>query len=375
MVESQTTIKLGSHYLLYLNKKLGNGAFGEIYLGLNQKNYQEVAIKLEKKTNKPQLHHETRILKELQNGTGIPKIFYFHQLQNFSCLIQELLGPSLENLFNLCNRKFSLKTTLILAIQMLNRIEFMHNRGIIHRDIKPDNFLMGKKEKDYLLYIIDMGLSKRYIDPKTQKHIKFKEGKNLTGTVRYASIFTHKGYEQSRRDDIEGISYVLIYFLKGGLPWQGQKGKNKKERYQKIMDIKINTKIEDLCKDLPFEFIKFVSYPRNLIFEEKPDYDFLKSLLHNIIKREDIKVDYNYDWLNLNKKDEKQKERSENEEKIKIFTDENINNNNKSNNKNNNNIFRIFNDDVNINMNIFINNFTNLKEEKNIEIEDKKIEK
>ena len=132
MVESQqTTIKIGSHYLLYLNKKLGNGAFGEIYLGLNQKNYQEVAIKLEKKINKPQLHHETRILKELQRGTGIPKIYYFHQLPNFSCLIQELLGPSLENLFNLCNRKFSLKTTLILGIQMLNRIEFIHNHGII----------------------------------------------------------------------------------------------------------------------------------------------------------------------------------------------------------------------------------------------------
>ena len=368
MVESQqTTIKIGSHYLLYLNKKLGNGAFGEIYLGLNQKNYQEVAIKLEKKINKPQLHHETRILKELQRGTGIPKIYYFHQLPNFSCLIQELLGPSLENLFNLCNRKFSLKTTLILGIQMLNRIEFIHNHGIIHRDIKPDNFLMGRKEKEYLLYIIDMGLSKRFINQKTLKHINYKEGKNLIGTVRYASIFTHKGIEQSRRDDIEGISYVLIYFLKSGLPWQSQKGKNKKEKYQKILDIKINTKVEDLCKDLPSEFIQFVSYPRNLKFEEKPDYDFLKGLLYDIVKKEDIKMDYNYDWLNLNKmEDEKEKDVNDKNFNNEICTMNNISNNNN---------FKNYSADVNINMNFFINTFKNYKTEKNLDIEDKKIEK
>ena len=365
MVESQTTIKLGSHYLLYLNKKLGNGAFGEIYLGLNQKNYQEVAIKLEKKTNKPQLHHETRILKELQGGTGIPKIFYFHQLQNFSCLIQELLGPSLENLFNLCNRKFSLKTSLLIIDQLLTRIEFIHSKNFIHRDIKPDNFLMGKKEKDYLLYIIDMGLSKRYIDPKTQKHIKFKEGKNLIGTVRYASIFTHKGIEQSRRDDLESIGYVLLYFLKSGLPWQSQKGKNKKEKYQKILDIKINTKVEDLCKDLPSEFIQFVSYPRNLKFEEKPDYDYLKGLLYDIVKKEDIKMDYNYDWLLLNKmEDEKEKDENDKNCNNEICIMNNISNKNKN-----------YSADVNINMNFFVNIFKNFKTEKNLEIEDKKIEK
>ena len=100
MVESESPIKIGNHYLIYLNKKLGNGAFGEIYLGLNMKNYEEVAIKLEKKKTKNQLHHETRILKELEGGIGIPKIYYFHQLENYSCLIEELLGPSLENLFN-----------------------------------------------------------------------------------------------------------------------------------------------------------------------------------------------------------------------------------------------------------------------------------
>ena len=369
MVESESPIKIGNHYLIYLNKKLGNGAFGEIYLGLNMKTYEEVAIKLEKIKTKNQLHHETRILKELEGGIGIPKIYYFHQLENYSCLIEELLGPSLENLFNFCNRQFSLKTTLILGIQMINRIEFMHNHGIIHRDIKPDNFLMGKKEKEYLLYIIDMGLSKRYIDQNTHKHINFKEGKNLVGTVRYSSIFTHKGFEQSRRDDIESISYVLIYFLKGFLPWQGQKGKSKKEKYQKIMDMKMKIKIDDLCKNLPFEFSEFTSYPRNLKFEEKPNYDFLKNLLYDVIKKENIQLDYNYDWLILKKnEDEKEKEKEKFEE-IKIF-----NNDNCTMNNNINNIIKS-NDDVNINMNIFINTFKNFKEEKNLEIEDKKIEK
>jgi casein kinase 1 len=122
---------------------------------------------------------------------------------------------------------------------------------VIHRDIKPENFLTGLKKKSHLIYLIDYGLAKRYMDPKTLQHIPYIEGKLLTGTARYASVYTHLGIEQSRRDDLESIGYVLVYMLKGDLPWQGMKSKNKKGKYKKIMDKKIETSPDILCKDLP----------------------------------------------------------------------------------------------------------------------------
>ena len=352
MVEIINNIaKIGNHYLMYLNQKLDHGAFGEIYLGLNQKTLQEVAVKLEIKSSKhPQLHHETRILKDLQNGIGIPKIYYYHEIENYSCLVMELLGKNLENLFTNLGRKFSLKTTLLLGKQMYNRIEYMHKKGIIHRDIKPNNFLMGRNDKNNILYIIDMGLSKRYID-QNKKHIPYKEGKNLTGTVRYAYIFTHLGFEQSRRDDLEGISYVLIYFLKGSLPWMGMKGKNKKEKYDKIKNKKINTSLDKLCEDLPNEFIDIVNYPRKLKFEEEPNYDFIYGLIEKIMMREKYEMDFKYDWVVFGYHEEKDNNKSNinllNEDnKIDVENENNnhVKNNNNDNvkniidNKNNNNV-------------------------------------
>ena len=131
----------------------------------------------------------------------------------------------------------------MLGDQMLQRIEFVHNNSFLHRDIKPDNFLMGANKNSHILYIIDFGLAKRFIDPKTGEHIPYRDGKSLTGTARYASLNTHIGQEQSRRDDIESIAFVMVYFLKGELPWQGVSGKDKDEKYKKIKERKIDTPI------------------------------------------------------------------------------------------------------------------------------------
>ena len=136
-------------------------------------------------------------------------------------MIIDLLGPNIEDLFSLCNKKFNLKTVLLLADQMLQRIEYVHSKSYIHRDIKPENFLMGLGKKSHIVHIIDFGLSKKYRDPKTLQHIPYRENKTLTGTARYASINAHLGIEQSRRDDLEAIAYMLIYLIKGYLPWQG----------------------------------------------------------------------------------------------------------------------------------------------------------
>lgn len=165
-------------------------------------------------------------------------------------MIFELLGPNLEDLLNYCNKKFSLATAALTVEQMLERIEHLHARNFIHRDIKPDNFVIGR-ETSSTVYMIDYGLARRYRDPKTKQHIPFRENKSLIGTARYASINAHIGYEQSRRNDIESLLYVFVYFLKGTLPWQGIKAHNKKDKYARIMDIKMSTPAETLCRGLP----------------------------------------------------------------------------------------------------------------------------
>lgn len=144
----------------------------------------------------------------------------------------------------------------------------MHNKSLIHRDIKPENFLIGQKKKNFLIYIIDFGLAKRYKNSKTGEHIPFVEGKQITGTVRYASIYTHLGKEQSRRDDLEGLGYILIYFLTGSLPWNGIQGKNKMEKYKNILECKLKTVPKEICKDLPGIF--FLNKNRGISFVFRP---------------------------------------------------------------------------------------------------------
>lgn len=280
-----------------LGRKIGSGSFGDIYLGTNMTTGEEVAIKLESmRTRHAQLLRETKIYRSLHGVVGIPAVRWFGVEGDYNVMVLDLLGKSLEDFFNDCGRRFNLKTVLMLADQLLCRLEIVHTKCYIHRDIKPDNFLMGRGSRRHMVYVIDFGLAKLYRDPRTHRHIPYREGKNLTGTARYASINTHMGIEQSRRDDLESLGYVLMYFLRGSLPWQGLKANSKKQKYERILEKKIATSTEMLCRGFPAEFRAYFEHVRALRFDDRPDYDYLKRLLRELFFRKGFSYDNMFDW-------------------------------------------------------------------------------
>jgi serine/threonine protein kinase len=305
---------LDKTYSIVVNKQLGKGGFGQIYLGRNIKENFPIAIKVEEKGNRSHLFLEYEILKEIQ-GDGIPRVYKFREGHHHNYLLMELLGKSIDKLFSDNKKQFSYKTIFEIGYQMIERIEYVHSKGYIHRDIKPGNFVIGKGDKSKIIYIIDFGLSKRYIDKNTDKHIPYKEGKGLTGTARYVSLFTHYGIEQSRRDDIEGIAYNLIYLARGKLPWQGVKTKNKKEKHKKIMESKLAFTPDILCKDLPKEFVNLLKYSRELEFEEKPDYKDIKLMFKNYIVKNGGSLNWEFDWDKQKLEDRKEEEEDGDDDK------------------------------------------------------------
>lgn len=284
-------------------KELGKGSFGIVYEALNLNTNQVVALKLEESfIEKSQLENEYKVYSELQGKAGIATIYYFGKFNNSFYLTMAKLGPSLAEI-HIERKHVTLKSICMIAKRIIKIIEEIHKKDYIYRDMKPDNILtMGRS-----LYLIDFGMCKKY--KINGEHIPMINNKVLTGTARYASINTHKGYEQARRDDLEGFFYVLIYLIKGDLPWMGIPAPTRKEKYAKIGEVKEKVSVHSLCKDLPSSnlFEKYINYVRSLEFESKPDYKYLLKIFDDILKKNGLKDDDIFDWVDIPVNENKKK--------------------------------------------------------------------
>ena len=331
-------IPIFENYILDSSKKLGGDINDvSVFPGINKLTKEQFAFKLVKITVKEEIkliYHELKILKILENIERVPKTKHFGQQGLYIILVMDLLGPSLKKCMKYCEGKFSLATTLKISLQLLDILKQIHDKGIILRYIKPDNITIGRKKNKKYIYIIDFGIAKKYI--RNGKHIVFRDKKHIKGNRDYISINIHKKKEASRRDDIESFGYILIYFLKGELPWShiGYR--------QGILWKKIETNLDELCEGAPEEFKKFIEHGKNLEFEQEPDYDYLKELLLKAAKNNGIDLDkVEYDWDI--KKNKEKKKNNNNEDNIlngenKKDKNDNINVNNDNEKLKNNNM-------------------------------------
>jgi serine/threonine protein kinase len=297
-----------------------------VYQGVNVKNNEPVFLKFEKKNSQLTfLESEAYCLYNLK-AFGIPKLLSYGKVGLYNVLIEEFLGTSLYYLWKSWklkkrNKKLNLKNVCMVALQILNRLEYIHSKNYIHKDIKPQNFINGRKDP-HIIYIIDFGFSKKYKSSRTGKHIKYANKNVVMGSLSFISINANTGYEQSRRDDLEALGYMLIFLVNDNLPWMSIEDLNINQRMkcQKILNFKKKISIENLCKGLPEEFVNYVYYTRKLEFEEDPDYDYLRRLFLSILIKNQEKNDLNFFWI-INRKNKKGDE---------VANSENVSNNKKS---------------------------------------------
>lgn len=283
-------------------REIGKGSFGHVYECYDYIKNKNVAVKIEilSPDKTPLLEYEGNIYRYLNSfdlyNNLVPRVYEIFKFDDFNAMVMDLLGDSLSKLFRKCGKKFTLKTVIFLAIQMINCLEYIHRNKIIHRDIKLDNFAIGKDNNKNSIYIYDFGLAKKFLTH-DNRHIPYRENRPFIGTLRYASINAQLGIEQSRRDDFESLGYVLIYMLKGSLPWQNIDSYNKKDKHDKILKAKLAIDISALCFELPHEIYLYFSHIKKLDFTDTPNYEYLKNLFYNIYKNiyQNCKIIF-YDW-------------------------------------------------------------------------------
>jgi len=305
----ERTYIVADRYLLL--EKLGKGGFGLIYSGIDVKTGIQIAIKLEdvSKAKKKYLKLEYKIYERYHSNwyylpfkeeAYIPHVYHYGQEGGFRVLVMDLLGPSLAELLTFQFERFSMKTTCMLAVKMITAVELLHAKGILHRDIKPGNFVMGRGKNGNNLYLIDYGLATPYLDVHGN-HIPYSTNARFHGTDKYASINNHNKIEPARRDDMESLGYLLIYFITSNLPWAAQYSRVKKQHRRTVYGkVKMQTSIESLTKDLPSSFYDYFTYVSKLAFLDKPDYDYLRKLFYDTLEKHGYTFDHVFDWSLIN---------------------------------------------------------------------------
>lgn len=277
-----------------IEEKLGNGSFGRVYRALDTKTGIRYAVKVEKVYDKRNtMKRELEVYAHIDGAIKcIPRIIaygkgsshrdekgalYYHQY-----MIMELLGRSLTSLKDKLGGKVPWRQMSRIAMQTITLTQQLHSQGFVHRDIKPDNFVLGIGEKKGIVYMLDFGLSRRWedlIDKYTQND-ESSSSSSIVGTARYMSINVHQGKVYGWRDDMESLGYVFIYLLTGSLPWQGQRAATKRLQMKRIYQLKEKSK-ETLCKNLPSAMGKYMEYCWNLDLGTQPDYRYLWELFNS----------------------------------------------------------------------------------------------
>ena len=317
-------------------RKLGQGAFGSIYEAQSKYSNKLYAVKLEDMKQEQFILEEESMFLSYINCPQIPKVKSFGYIGSYIILVMELLGKSLDKILNeIPGRKMSIRCVCNIAYQLVLIFEKVHGCQIIHRDLKPANIAIGREEKSKYIYLLDFGLSKKFISSKTGRHYQYRENNKLIGNARYSSINALNGGTQSRRDDLESLGYLVIYLIVGRLPWQGYISHSKEDKYYKIKKIKKETTAEQLCEGLPRQFLDYIRYTRNLQYEENPDYNYLKNLFLSVLRGYGYQFDYYYDWepCGLTSSEIRKDNEKNHDKKIENIVNNNNNLNNQKNTK------------------------------------------
>ncbi|RIA83620.1 kinase-like domain-containing protein [Glomus cerebriforme] len=303
-------VTVGGHWLV--EEKIGEGSFGEVFRAVHVKTKEKCAIKRELINEEhPQLPQEAEFLRMLEGPRFIPKVHWFGQEKLYNALVMDLLGPNMR-LVRQAYDKLPVAFVSDIAIQMVTILEHVHNKGIVYRDVKPDNFLLEQDfeipikelekwdsddppkpledyhpllDRSHKISLVDYGLSTFYIDKRTGRHVPKKQPptKYKTGTARYAAIGVHNGLPHARRDDLESLGYVILEMLRGTLPWAGVTARNAIEGWAKMLRMKANIPLEELFEGVPRGFMDFLQYTRNLDFDQEPNYNYARNLLASYV--------------------------------------------------------------------------------------------